>query len=338
MDVSELDYQLPPHLIARYPAPRRDESRLLVLRRDSGAMEHRVFKDIVGYIGKGDVVVLNDTKVLPARLDCRKETGGKVELLLVEPVGRSVWKCMVKGRRVSEGRRIVLPGGEMAVVRRGKDGYEVEFPAGLDVPAFLERHGRVPLPPYIGRRDEAVDRERYQTVYASHPGSVAAPTAGLHFTPELLEKLRGNGVDVVRATLHVGPGTFLPVRTPVVEAHRIHREWFKIPESTAEAVARARERRSRVFAVGTTVCRMLESAAPTILEGKGKEGWTDLFIKPPYEFKVVDALVTNFHLPRSTLLALVFAFAGRDNVMRAYEAAIERGYRFYSYGDAMLIV
>ncbi|MDK2882324.1 MAG: S-adenosylmethionine:tRNA ribosyltransferase-isomerase [Bacillota bacterium] len=339
--LEEFDYDLPPELIAQTPLERRDESRLLVFERSSGKMEHRVFHDLPNYLHPGDVLVLNDTRVLPARLIGRRmHTGGKVEVLLLRELVPGQWETLVKpGRRCPEGEELVFGGGRLTgrVLSRTEEGGRI-IAFSLDGPRFLEtlnEIGKVPLPPYIRR--ELKDQERYQTVYARHLGSAAAPTAGLHFTPELLKTIEEHGTSVLYLTLHVGLGTFRPVREEKIEDHRMHEEYYEVRPEVAEAINAAKKEGRRVVAVGTTVVRTLESA------GRGGEvkagaGWTDLFIYPGFEFRIVDALVTNFHLPKSTLLMLVSAFAGREKILSAYREAIRERYRFFSFGDAMLII
>jgi S-adenosylmethionine:tRNA ribosyltransferase-isomerase len=338
--LSDFDFELPEGAIARRPADRRDRSRLLRLDRHSGAREHRHFFELPELLQPGDLLVVNDSKVLKARLYTHKEgSGGKVEVLLIEPVSPTDdrrWRAMVAASKpVRVGARLVLPGAEPLVVEAVEgEGFVVVH---LPEPALglTERLGALPLPPYMERPAEAADAERYQTVYAAagKEGSVAAPTAGLHFTPELLVALTERGIERANITLHVGPGTFLPVRTDDVAHHQMHAERFVIPEETAQAISRAKSEGRRVVAVGTTVVRTLESQS-LVLPGLGS---TALFIKPGFEFRTVDALITNFHLPRSTLLMLVSAFAGTERVLAAYREAVASGYRFYSYGDAMLI-
>ena len=347
MNVERFDYDLPPRLIAQRPTARRDHSRLLVLDRTTGALNHRRFDQLAELLRRGDLLVLNDTRVVPARLVGRKATGGRVELLLVERLEATtrgaVWRCWLKAsRRPERGSRLTFPEGVHATVldRAGADwrvGLEcIEGP--LD--ARLEQVGRPPLPPYIRRDDDEAsseDRRRYQTVFARRPGAIAAPTAGLHFTEALLAGLHDAGVEQAWLTLHVGLGTFQPVTAERVEEHRMHEERYELPDETARAVASTRERGGRVIAVGTTVVRTLEQCA----EGDGRvraaSGRSALFIYPGFRFRVVDAMITNFHLPRSTLLMLVSAFAGREPVLAAYRKAVAEEYRFYSYGDAMLI-
>jgi S-adenosylmethionine:tRNA ribosyltransferase-isomerase len=314
MKVSDFDYTLPPELVAQEPLPRRDGSRLLVLRPD-GSLEHRMFPDIVEYLA-GETVYLNDTRVLRARLFLTRPTGGRVEALLIRRLSERRWRALLEsgGRlRVGERLRVDGPSGA-ALVEKSNDEWTLQFDHEPDLAAL----GHPPLPPYIRRAPDARDLERYQTVYASREGAIAAPTAGLHFTPEILSRLK-----VVRLTLHVGPGTFRPVRCENVQEHRMEAEYYEVPEPPPHPVA----------AVGTTTCRALETWART---GK-REGWTELFITPPFEFRAVRSLVTNFHLPRSTLFMLACAFAGRERLLGAYREAIRERYRFFSYGDAMLI-
>jgi S-adenosylmethionine:tRNA ribosyltransferase-isomerase len=334
---SDFDYDLPAASIAQEPAP-RGESRLLVLDR-SGPERHARVRDLPRLLRPGDLLILNDTRVIPARLYGRSAGGGRMEILLVEPVGEREWDALVKpGRRARPGARFEIGEGlDAEVVDKRDDGrHRLRFSEPIE--PHLDRLGHIPLPPYIHRPDTPEDRERYQTVYARNPGAVAAPTAGLHFTSELLREIEAAGIETARVTLHVGIGTFKPVSAGRIEEHRMERERYEIGEETAEAVRRARQAGRRIVAVGTTVVRTLEGAA---LAGGGEaragSGATDLFITPGFQFQVVDALLTNFHLPRSTLLMLVSAFAGRERVLAAYEEAIREGYRFYSYGDAMLL-
>ncbi len=350
MDPSLFDYPLRPELIAQFPVEPRDASRLFVLHRASGRIEHRIFREIVRYTRPGDVLVLNDSRVMAARLWARRRPrGGRVELLLLHPVEpgepaetSARWEVLVRpGRRAPVGQVLEVGAGELearVLARTEAGGRLVEFASatGESVGVLLKRHGRVPLPPYIRR--PLADPERYQTVYAGPEGSAAAPTAGLHFTRELLERLADEGVRLAPLTLHVGVGTFRPVRSATVEGHRMHAEYYRIPEATARAIEEARSRGARVWAVGTTVVRALESACGPDGAVRAGSGWTELFIYPGYRFRVVDALVTNFHLPRSTLLMLVCAFAGTRQVLEAYRTAAEMGYRFYSFGDAMLLL
>ncbi|HET9017375.1 MAG TPA: tRNA preQ1(34) S-adenosylmethionine ribosyltransferase-isomerase QueA [Thermomicrobiaceae bacterium] len=342
LPIADFDFELPPNLIAQAPVEPRDASRLLVLDRARGTIAHRRFSDIVEYLAPGDLLVINDTRVLPARLHGHRETGGRVELLLVRRVGDGVWEAMGRPlRRLRPGSAVHLVAGDgnaTAAVR-----IEARLPEGLvrvrlpaEVEGRLGLFGEVPLPPYI--HTPLSDPERYQTVYATAPGSAAAPTAGLHFTPALLDALRARGVEVARVTLHVGPGTFLPVKVADARDHPMHREWYRVPDGALLAIHRTRERGGRVVAVGTTCCRTLESLPDPLPDGGEQAGWTGLMIAPGHRFRQVDALVTNFHLPRSTLMLLVSALAGRETILRAYQEAVREGYRFYSFGDAMLIL
>jgi S-adenosylmethionine:tRNA ribosyltransferase-isomerase len=336
--LSDFDYDLPEELIAQAPVPERDRSRLLVLDRASGSMSHRTFSDLPGLLAPGDVLVLNDTRVVPCRLAARKPGGGKAELFLLEERGANLWTALVKGGVDRGGKVTVASGVEAEVVGVGADGLrEVRFTGTPDIRALLAGIGRVPLPLYIRRDPGADDRERYQTVYASRDGAVAAPTAGLHFTLSLLDRLRSTGVVTATVTLHVGAGTFRPVRSEDVTLHRMHPERYAVPQEAAEEIVRARGEGRRVIAVGTTAVRALETAAGGGAVAAG-EGTTDLFILPGFRFQAVDGLITNFHLPRSTLLMLVAAFAGRERTLTAYREAVRERYRFYSYGDAMLVL
>jgi S-adenosylmethionine:tRNA ribosyltransferase-isomerase len=347
MKAGDFDYELPAEQIAQRPAAQRDGSRLLVLDRATGSVDHRRFDELATLLAAGDLLVLNDTRVRPARLVGRKPSGGRVELLLVERVEAAerhgVWRCLLKAsRKPPAGGSLEFPEGVSGrVIERTNGEWLVRLECSdgaLD--ERLELAGRPPLPPYIRRDTESPDdedRERYQTVYARRPGAIAAPTAGLHFTDELLADLAAVGVQQATVTLHVGLGTFQPVSVERVEDHRMHEESFELPPSTAQAVEETRRRGGRVVAVGTTVVRTLESCA---IDGGGVSARGDrsaLFIYPGFRFRVVDAMITNFHLPRSTLLMLVSAFAGRERVLATYREAVERGYRFYSYGDAMFI-
>jgi len=347
VNVTDFDYDLPDELIAQEPLACRDASRLLVLDRAGGAIDHRRFRDLLALLRPGDRLVLNDTRVIPARLLGRKESGGRVELFLAERLGgdgsTADWRCLVRASRAPRpGSAIEFVGGLRAtVLEPDSEGCRVRLGAtDGTLEQVLEEVGRVPLPPYIHREDrgsDAADRQRYQTVFARHPGAVAAPTAGLHFTSDLLSHLADAGVEHSFVTLHVGLGTFLPVRVEQVEEHRIHSERFRIGEATAAAIDETRRSGGRVVAVGTTVVRTLESSAEADGRVGAGEGRCDLYIYPGFRFRAVDALITNFHLPRSTLLMLVAAFAGREPVLAAYREAVRREYRFYSYGDAMFI-
>lgn len=341
MLVSNFSFTLPDELIARYPAPERDSSRLMVLERQSSVISETVFNQIGDWLRPDDLLVLNDTRVLPARLFGHKETGGRVEIFLVEPHAGQVWRCLLRSSKPSRpGQLLRLPEGVTAEVieRLGEQDWLIRFHGTDDFDAWLQQTGQMPIPPYLNRESEELDRERYQTVYATEPGAVAAPTAGLHFTPQLLEDIQATGVRLARVTLHVGLGTFQPVRVAKVQDHVIHRERYHIPPETVAAVAETRAQGGRVIAVGTTACRTLEYAADTTGHLQAGQGEADIFIYPGYAFKVVDALLTNFHLPESTLLMLVAAFAGRTFILDAYREAVNNRFRFYSYGDAMLIV
>jgi len=341
MRLSDFDYSLPKELIAQYPSEKRDESRLLVLHKDTGKAEHRIFRDILEYIKPGDLLVLNDTKVLPARLIGRKETGGKIEALVLSTGQREEYEALLKPSRGCKiGSRIIFGGGKLkAEVARIENGRRfLKFDCNGNLSKALEEFGEMPLPPYIKRHPSDSDAERYQTVYASKSGAVAAPTAGLHFTKELLEGISGLGADIEYITLHVGHGTFKPVKSENVKEHKMEKEYFEIDGMVVEKL---KNKNGRIIAVGTTSCRVLESFYAHVgagLKPATTKGWTDLFIYPGYRFKTVDCLLTNFHLPKTTLLMLVAAFCGRDMMFRAYEEAIKEKYRFYSYGDAMLIL
>ncbi|HYT95226.1 MAG TPA: tRNA preQ1(34) S-adenosylmethionine ribosyltransferase-isomerase QueA, partial [Gemmataceae bacterium] len=330
-------------LIAQEPSPQRDQSRLMVVRRRDASLSHHVFRDLPDLLAPGDLLVLNDTRVLPARLlGHRVATGGKWEGLFLREHADGAWELMCQTRgHLQVGEVIAVEPGPLRLhlVAKTPERHWLAAPSETGSPAeLLARHGQVPLPPYIRKgRASTADLERYQTVYARQAGAVAAPTAGLHFTPEVFERLQQRGVERTYVTLHVGPGTFQPIQVEDVKAHQMHREWGELPEATAAAVTACRERGGRVVAVGTTAVRVLETAAASG-EVRPWSGETGLFIHPPYEFRAVDALVTNFHLPRSSLLVLVSAFAGVDLLRRAYKTAIEQGYRFYSYGDAMLLL
>ena len=338
MRTSDFDYPLPHHLIAQTPIEPRDHARLLVLHRSSGLLEHQRFYDLPTYLRPGDLLVFNDSRVLPARLRGRRaDTGGKVEVLLLRRLEPQLWEALARpARRLRPGARLRLEGAlDAQVVTAGQNGFRV---VRLEDEAALERVGQVPLPPYV--HEPLADPERYQTVYARVSGSVAAPTAGLHFTPGLLQRLQAMGVRLAFVTLHIGLDTFRPVRVEDPREHRLHREYWELGEEATGEINAAKKDGRRVICVGTTAVRLMEQAATVagdsvLLPGSG---WADLFILPGYRFKVVDALITNFHLPRSSLLMLVSAFAGRGRMLAAYQEAIDHGYRFYSFGDAMLIV
>ncbi len=331
--VSKFDFYLPKRLIAQKPAEPRDSARLMVLNRETGEIEHRIFRDIANYLKDGDVLVLNDTKVIPARLLGRKRTGAHIEVFLLEKIEDGIWRCLVKpGSKMKVGVELIFKKGLFGkILERFDDGTRlVEFSSKSDEEIFSS--GEIPLPPYIS--NPSVDPKKYQTVYAREKGAVAAPTAGLHFTESLLDELKRNGIRLAYVTLHVGLGTFRPVKVENVEEHKMEEEFYRVPKETVETLRNAK---GRIVAVGTTVVRTLETIArlPKRSEYIGK---TSLFIYPPFEFKIVDALVTNFHLPRSTLLMLVSAFAGLDLMENAYKIAVEKEYRFFSFGDAMLIL
>jgi S-adenosylmethionine:tRNA ribosyltransferase-isomerase len=340
MDVAAFDYELPEELIAKVPLPVRDASRLLLVPRHEGTPSHLRVRDLPELLRPGDLLVVNDARVIPARLHGRKQgTGGKVELLLVEPLGGRDWLALGQASKPLRAGSVVLAhGAAIEIVEALQGQLRLRLPLeGDDLWRYLDEAGEMPLPSYIDRPAGALDRERYQTIFARQRGAVAAPTAGLHFTEGLVESLRAKGIDLAAITLYVGPGTFLPVRAARTEDHRMHRERYVVPAQTADLFARARQRAGRVVAVGTTALRTLESAidGPGLREGPGD---TDLFITPGHRFRAVDGLFTNFHLPRSTLLMLVAAFAGLDRILAAYREAVRERYRFYSYGDAMLIV
>jgi S-adenosylmethionine:tRNA ribosyltransferase-isomerase len=336
--LSDFDYDLPEPLIAQEPCPHRDRSRLMVLDRRSGALNHRIFSDLERLLVPGDLLVLNDTKVYPCRLSAKKPGGGKAEIFLLSERGPGLWDALVKGN--GAGKRLTVSAGiEAEIVGAGADGVRtVRFHGTDDIRKMLPELGRVPLPPYIRRAPADADRERYQTVYASREGAVAAPTAGLHFTRDLLSRLTATGVEFVTITLHVGPGTFQPVRSEKIAGHRMLPERYSISEEAAARINRAGTEGSRVIAVGTTSVRTIETAADDNGVITYGEGSSELFIYPGYRFKATDGIITNFHLPKSTLLMLVSAFAGRESVLSAYRTAAAGKYRFYSYGDAMLIL
>ena len=339
MKTSDFNYNLPQEFIAQSPAEPRHSSRLLVLRRDQPELEHTTFWNIANHLRKGDLLVINQTRVIPARIYGKKDTGGKAELLLLRRIDEVTWETIVGGKRVLVGRRILFENGPTATVVEDLDGPKRLVRFDQPIERFLEQRGQMPLPPYI--HEELKDPERYQTVYSKIPGSAAAPTAGLHFTPELMTHLNMLGVEFANVTLHVGLDTFAPVNEEDPEEHHIHTEWCEVTPQAADKINRFHAAGGRIIAVGTTSVRTLETAAgfagPHQVVGPFAEA-TDLFILPGYDFQVVNAMITNFHLPRSTLLMLVSAFAGREKVLSAYQEAMESGYRFYSFGDAMLIV
>lgn len=340
MDVKDFDYELPEELIAQDPLLKRDQSLLLVLDPETGAMEHRHFYDIRDYLRAGDCLVINNTRVIPARLlGAKEETGAKVEVLLLINHGGDNWETLVKpGRKCREGARISFGEGLLVgqVTKVLEDGNRmIHFSYQGIWEEVLDRLGQMPLPPYI--HHQLADKNRYQTVYAKHDGSAAAPTAGLHFTPELLEEIRKSGVEIAEVTLHVGLGTFRPVKADRVEDHDMHSEYYVVGQEAADTINRARANGGRIIAVGTTSTRTLESVAEADGTIPVKSGWTKIFIYPGYQFKAIDGLITNFHLPQSTLLMLVSALAGRDHILKAYREAVEEKYRFFSFGDAMFI-
>ncbi len=348
MKTSDFDYLLPESSIAQTPAEPRDSSRLLVLHRDTGELEHRIFRDVTDYLNAGDLLVLNQTRVIPARIYARKETGGRVEILLLRRRDPLTWEALVGGKGLRVGKRVVIEELEgqssqtvQAEIFELLNGAERLIRFSEPIEPYFSRVGHVPLPPYI--HEKLDDPERYQTVYAKEPGSAAAPTAGLHFTPRLLEELQVKGVRIAYVTLHVGLDTFAPVTEENPEEHKIHTEWCELPQETADAINETRKRGGRVIAVGTTSVRTLEGVATlqpsnTEFQLQPFMGETSIFILPGYQFKVVDALITNFHLPKSSLIMLVSAFAGREKILETYRIAVEEGYRFYSFGDATLIL
>lgn len=340
MNVKDFYYELPQELIAQDPLEDRSSSRLLVLNKENGEMEHTDFKHIINYLNPEDCLVLNNTKVIPARLFGEKEgTQAKIEILLLKRKENDVWETLVKpGKKAKPGTKIifgqgVLVGEVLEVVEDGNRLIQFSYEGIFE--EILDRLGQMPLPPYITH--QLKDKNRYQTVYAKHEGSAAAPTAGLHFTPELLEQIREKGIRIAEVTLHVGLGTFRPVKVENVKEHHMHSEFYQISQEAADIINETKKQGGRVICVGTTSCRTIESAA--LADGSLREcsGWTDIFIYPGYQFKVLDALITNFHLPESTLVMLVSALAGREHIMNAYETAVKEQYRFFSFGDAMFI-
>ncbi len=341
MNLKDFYYDLPEELIAQEPLEQRDSSRLLVLKRSSTSLEHRVFKDIVNYLKEGDCLVLNNTRVIPARLlGAKKDTGSNIEFLLLIRKDIDTWEVMLRpGKKAKLGARFVFGNGELEaevidIVEGGNRIVRFYYEGVFE--ELLDRLGNMPLPPYIKKSLE--DKERYQTVYSEHEGSAAAPTAGLHFTEELLNKLSSMGIKIAYVTLHVGLGTFRPVKVDVIEEHKMHSEYYVVTEEAAEIINTARKNGGRIICVGTTSLRTIESVANADGEINAGCGWTDIFIYPGYSFKTVAGLITNFHLPESTLLMLVSALAGREFIMEAYEEAVRERYRFFSFGDAMLII
>ena len=341
MKTSDFKYNLPQELIAQIPLSDRASSRLLVMNKHSGEIQHKIFRDITGFLNPGDCLVLNNTRVLPARLIGEKEgTGGKIEFLLLSRKSEREWEIIVKpGKKAKPGARFEFGSGKLRaeVLETVNDGNRiVRFEYDGLFENVLDELGEMPLPPYITAKLE--DRERYQTVYSKHNGSAAAPTAGLHFTPELLEEIRAKGVEIAYVTLHVGLGTFRPVKVDDVENHKMHSEFYEITSEEAEKINNARKKGGKIISVGTTSTRVLETVADSEGMLKAQSGWTDIFIYPPYRFRCVNSLITNFHLPESTLLMLVSAFSDKESIMMAYEEAVNLKYRFFSFGDAMFIM
>lgn len=340
MNVSDFYYDLPEELIAQTPIEKRDESRLMVLNRANQTIEHKTFKDIIDYLEPGDCLVRNNTKVIPARLYGKKATGAKIEFLLLNRIEGDIWECIVRpGHKLKPGTEVefgdgILKAKVLDVMEGGTRKVEFKYEGIFN--EILDKIGLMPLPPYI--HESLKDNDRYQTVYAKYEGSAAAPTAGLHFTPELFEKIKAKGIDVANVTLHVGIGTFRPVKVENVEEHHMHSEHFYIKQEDVDKINNAKKNGKRVIAVGTTSCRVLETIADENGMVKPTEGDTQIFIYPGYKYKCLDGLVTNFHLPESTLIMLVSALAGRDYIMRAYNEAVKERYRFFSFGDAMLIL
>ena len=341
MKKQDFYYELPEELIAQDPLEERSSSRLLVLDRQSGAVSHHVFTEVADYLREGDCLVINDTKVIPARLIGSKVgTEAKIEILLLKRKENNIWETLVKpGKKAKPGTKISFGGGLLTgevleVVEEGNRLVQFSYEGIFE--EILDRLGQMPLPPYITHQLQ--ERERYNTVYAVHEGSAAAPTAGLHFTPELLQEIEKKGADIARVTLHVGLGTFRPVKADEITDHHMHSEFYQINEEAAEKINRAKSGKGRVICVGTTSCRTVESAADENGHIRAGSGWTEIFIYPGYRFKVLDGLITNFHLPESTLIMLVCALAGREQVMKAYGEAVEERYRFFSFGDAMLVI
>ena len=340
MNVKDFEFYLPEELIAQHPLEQRDSSRLMVLDKETGKIDHKTFHDIVEYLNEGDTLVLNNTRVLPARLIGEKEeSGGKIEFLLLKRIEGDKWECLAKpGKSAREGRRFTFGGGKLKaeVIEVKEDGNRiVEFYYDGIFEEVLDSLGEMPLPPYIHERLE--DKERYQTVYSKEEGSAAAPTAGLHFTKELLEQIKEKGVNVVYLTLHVGLGTFRPVKVENIEDHDMHSEYYHLSKETADIINETKKRGNKVISVGTTSTRTLETIGDENGEVREQSGWTNIFIYPGYKFKIVDRLITNFHLPESTLIMLVSTLAGKEHVMHAYEEAVKEKYRFFSFGDAMFI-
>ncbi len=344
MTLSDFDYALPDKLIARYPPAHREDSRLLVLRRDSGKYEDKNFTDILEYLNPGDAFILNETRVIPARLSgIRETTGAHVEIFLLHKQAdrNDVWHVLAApAKKVKQGDKIIIGDGLHCEVMEELSGGKriVQFHSKTDLENAIEEAGKMPIPPYLKRDAEAIDKQRYQTVFAKTNGAVAAPTASLHFTEELLRKIEAKGITIIKVLLHVGLGTFRPVEVEDIREHKMHSEYFEVCEEAAQQINTIKENGGKIIAVGTTAARTLESAANESGKIIAQSGETSIFIYPPYQFKIVDALITNFHQPKSSLLMMISAFAGYENVMKAYNHAIEEKYRFLSYGDAMMIV
>ena len=339
MNVSDFNYELPEELIAQVPIKKRDESRLMVLNKEKQTIEHKKFKDIIDYLNPGDCLVINNTKVIPARLYGKKETGANVEFLLLNNIEGDIWESIVRpGNKLHVGTKVIFGDGilEATILEVMPGGTrKVQFKYEGIFNEILDQIGLMPLPPYI--HEELKEKDRYQTVYAKYEGSAAAPTAGLHFTPELLEKIKEKGIEITKVTLHVGIGTFRPVKEKEVEKHQMHSEHYYIKQEDADKINKAKKEGHKVIAVGTTSCRVLETIADEKGIVKPTEGDTQIFIYPGYKFKCLDGLITNFHLPESTLIMLVSALAGREYIMKAYNEAVKERYRFFSFGDAMFI-
>ncbi|MCX5811573.1 MAG: tRNA preQ1(34) S-adenosylmethionine ribosyltransferase-isomerase QueA [Proteobacteria bacterium] len=338
MDSGLFDYMLPKEMIAQHPARERSSSHLLVFNKDEGTIEHCSFRDIARYLRKGDVLVLNDSRVFPARLKAIKDSGSNIDILLVERIGEKQWHCLANGIKKGATELIVSIGNIKAKLTQHTDFWMIEFLCLGDDYGIIQQYGQMPLPPYIKRKEkDSIDFERYQTIYADAEGSIAAPTAGFHFTKELLESIENIGVNVVKITLHIGIGTFFLIKKQCIEEHKMHREYYQIAGDVKEYIKCAKNEGRRIIACGTSVVRTLETAYAA--NGSTPlNAYTDLFIYPGYKFKMVDALITNFHLPKSTPLLLASAFAGRDGLLKCYSEAIELDYRFYSYGDSMFII
>lgn len=341
MNLHDFYYELPKELIAQEPIKERDMSRLMVLNKETGEIQHKIFKNIVDYLNEGDCLVLNNSRVIPARLYGTKDTtGGKMEFVLLKRIDKDKWETLVKpGKKAKIGSEFIFGNGELRckiIEHTDSGGRIIQFYYDGIFEEILDKLGQMPLPPYI--KKELKDKERYQTVYSKVKGSAAAPTAGLHFTNELLDEIRKKGVNIAYLTLHVGLGTFRPVKEEKIEDHKMHSEFYVIDEKNAEIINEAKRRGNKVIAVGTTSCRTLETAGNENGFVKPSSGWTDIFIYPGYKFKIIDALITNFHLPESTLIMLVSAFAGKENIFNAYNIAVKEKYRFFSFGDAMLLI